>query len=166
MDFGRVIRILRDAEVEFVVIGGLAASLQGSTRLTIDLDLCFSRNPLNLRRLADALAPYHPRPRDIPDDVPFVWDASTLRNGTLFTLTTEIGPIDLLAEVAGIGSYDEVRTSSVEVDVFGCRFRTLDLAALIRSKRAAGRGKDLADVIELESLLEATSPPESDTSPN
>jgi len=78
-----------------------SAILQGSSYITNDLDVFFSRRPENLKRLTAALAPYHPRLRDSPPGLPFVWDETTLRNGTIFTLVTDLGLIDLLAEVAG-----------------------------------------------------------------
>jgi len=125
--------------------------------MTFDLDICFSRSSANLQRLAAALAPFHPRPRGFPAGLPFLWDAATLSNGTVFTLDTDIGPIDLLAEVAGVGGDEDVLASSATVEAFERKVRLLDLRGLIRSKKAAGRPKDLADVAALESLLEATS---------
>jgi hypothetical protein len=104
--------------------------------------------------LADALAPFHPRPRGFPDELPFLWDEATLRNGTLFTLKTGLGDLDLLGEVTGLGSYEEARTVSTEVEAYGRRFLVLDLKGLIKAKRAAGREKDLRALPELESLLE------------
>ena len=62
--------------------------------------------------------------------------------------------IDLLAEVKGLGSYEEVNADAVSVEAFGRRVRTLDLDSLIASKRAAGRDKDLRALPELESLRE------------
>ena len=78
-----------------------------------------------------------------------------MHNGTIFTLTTDIGSIDLLAEVSGIGAFEDVKANSIEVDAFDRRVRTLDLPALIRAKRAAGREKDLRMLPELDGLLEA-----------
>jgi hypothetical protein len=104
MQFENAVQALCDAGVDFVVIGGLAATLHGSAQVTYDLDICYSRALANLHRLIDALAPFHPRPRGIPFGLPFVWDAATLRNGTVFTLQTDLGEIDLLAEVTGLGA--------------------------------------------------------------
>jgi len=78
-----------------------------------------------------------------------------LRNGAVFTLTTDLGAIDLLAEVSGVGDYDHVKADSILRPVFGREIWVLDLRALIRSKRAAGREKDLRILPELEALLEA-----------
>ncbi|MEP7352658.1 MAG: nucleotidyltransferase [Acidobacteriota bacterium] len=155
MNFEIAVQRLCDAGAEFVVIGGWAAIFHGSAHVTNDLDICYSRDAKNLSRLAGALAPYNPRPRGFPEDLPFVWDARTLSNGTVFTLITDLGIIDLLAEVSGIGTYDEVRAASLEVDAFGRCIRALNLQALIQSKKAAGRPKDLLILPELEGLLEA-----------
>jgi hypothetical protein len=104
------------------------------------------------------LAPFHARLRDFPAGLPFVWDEATLRNGTLFTLSTDLGSLDLLAELPGVGDFLRVREASVELEAFGRQIRTLDLPALIRSKRAVGRPKDLAILPELEGLLETREP--------
>ena len=156
MNLVRAVQVLVDAQVDFVIIGGWSAILHGSAQLTRDLDICFSRARDNLKRIAAALAPYHPQLRDLPPDLPFVWDESTLRNGTIFTLVTDLGIIDLLAEVSGVGDYKDALRDSVVVQSFDREVRTLDLRALIRAKRAAGRPKDLAILPELESLLEAS----------
>ena len=97
--------------MDFVIIGGVAATFHGSARVTYDLDICYSRADSNLQRLAAALAPFHPRPRGFPDELPFVWDERTLRNGTVFTLRTDLGEIDLLAEVAGLATNDDVKAA-------------------------------------------------------
>ena len=99
------------------------------------------------------MAPFNPRP--FPDGLPFVWDEATLRNATVLTLQTEIGEIDLPAEIPGLGGYDQVKARSVLVQAFDRQVATLDLPALIQAKRASGRAKDLDALPELESLLEA-----------
>jgi hypothetical protein len=156
MRFERAVHALCDAEVEFIVIGGLSATLHGSARVTLDLDVCFSRSGANLKRLVTALAPYHPRPRGFPESLPFLWDEAMLRNATVLTLLTDLGEIDLLAEVAGLGAWDEVKAGSILVDAFDRKIAILDLPSLIKAKRAAGREKDLSALPELESLLEAS----------
>ncbi len=161
MNFVQAVQILTDAEVEFAIIGGWSAIMHGSAHLTNDLDLCYSRTPSNLRRLALALAPYHPRPANFPPELPFVWDDRTLHSGTVFTLDTDLGRIDLLAEVAGLGGWDELKAGCVRLPAFDREVWTLDLPSLIKAKRAAGRPKDLLVLPELESLLDA----ENDSAP-
>jgi hypothetical protein len=155
MNFVQAVQALTDAGVEFAIIGGWSAIMHGSAYLTNDLDLCYSRTPVNLQRLARALAPYHPRPAGFPPELPFVWDERTLHGGTVFTLDTELGRIDLLAEVAGLGDWSEIRKHCVLLPAFDREVLTLDLPSLIRAKRAAGRPKDLLVLPELESLLDA-----------
>ena len=155
MNFATAIQVLVDAGVDFVIIGGWSAVLHGSAYITNDLDICFSRRPENLSRLAGALAPFHPRLRDLPDDLKFLWDERTLSNGTVFTLVTDVGKIDLLAEVAGLGTFEAVRSHSQLFEAADRRVWALSLPALIQSKRAGGRAKYLQLLPELESLLEA-----------
>lgn len=154
MEFEIAVQALADAEVDFIIIGGLSANIHGSAHLTNDLDVFISREPENLKRIIRALAPFHPRLRDFPAELPFAWDVATLRNGTVFTLSTDLGKIDLLAEVPGIGSYKEVKAASILVQGFDRTVRTLHLSDLIASKKAAGRPKDIAVVTELEGLLD------------
>jgi hypothetical protein len=151
-DFPRLIEALVVEQVEFVIIGGVALVLHGSARVTQDLDICYSREPENLERLAKALAPFHPTLRGAPPDLPFILDARMLRSGLNFTLTVEAGDIDLLGEVPGIGSYDRVAEDAVPMAVYGHEVRIMSLGALERAKRAAGRLKDLADLAEIEEI--------------
>ena len=101
-----------------------------------------------------ALGPRDPYLRGAPPGLPFRWDEQTIERGLNFTLTTSIGAIDLLGEIAGGGAYDELVQHTIEVTVFGTPCRCLDLPHLIYVKRAAGRPKDLEAVGELEALLE------------
>jgi hypothetical protein len=156
-DFGGIIGVLADAGVELIVIGGLAAQAHGSARLTQDADFIYRRSSDNIFRLAAALAPHHPYLRGAPPGLPFRFDADTIRRGLNFTLTTDLGDVDLLGEMVGGGTFEQVLPSTIELSVFGRPVRVLDLPALIRAKRAAGRPKDLEAVAELEALLaEAT----------
>lgn len=149
--------ILAKAEVEFVIVGGLALRSHGSGYLTQDLDICYSRTRQNLERIANALRPLNPRPRGVPDELPFVWDWSTLQNGTNFTFKTSLCDIDLLGEVAGIGDFQAVFDQSIEVDFEGVPVRILSIDGLIKAKETAGRLKDQAGLAELYALRNATS---------
>jgi predicted nucleotidyltransferase len=140
--------------VAFVIIGGVAATLHGSARVTYDLDLVYERSPDNLKRVVAALRPYEPYLRGAPPGLPFKFDEETLRRGLNFTFTTTEGPIDLLGELSGIGSYETVAKHTVEADLFGLTVHFLDIDALITSKKAAGRAKDLEAIAELETIKE------------
>jgi predicted nucleotidyltransferase len=149
----QALRLLAEHDVDFIIIGGVALSAHGSSYLTFDLDICYLRTKDNLRRLVSALSRYHPRLRDMPEGLPFIWDERTLRQGTNFTLSTDLGDIDLLGEVKGIGNYDDALSSSIVVHLFGNDVKVLSLKALIESKRAAGRPKDFLVLPELEAML-------------
>jgi len=140
--------------VRYVIIGGVAAIAHGSATATFDIDVCYAREGSNLERLARALAPIHPRLRGADENLPFKFDARTIRNGLNFTLATDIGDLDLLGEVSGVGSDRDVFANSVETEIFGHKRRILSLEALIGSKQAAARPKDLLVLPELKALLE------------
>ena len=117
--FSRMLETLIRHGVEFVIIGGVAATAHGSSIGTLDLDICYARDPQNLERLVQALMPLNPRLRGAPDNLPFRWDAETLRRGLNFTLMSDFGEIDLLGEVAGVGTYEKVRVDARTETVFG-----------------------------------------------
>lgn len=149
---------LAKAEVRFVVIGGLAMRAQGSTRLTEDLDICYDPEPENLHRLAQLLSEWHAYPRGVEPGLPFVMDERTLRTTPVMTLITDLGAIDVMDEVAGVGQWPSVLAESEEIDWSGTRVRVLSLRGLIKAKRASARPKDLAQLPELEALLALRGP--------
>lgn len=161
-DFETLIGSLATAKVEFVIVGGLAATVHGSVRLTQDIDVVYARSEMNLARLVDSLAPYEPYPRGAPEGLPFDWSETTLRGGLNFTLTTTAGDINLLGEITGGGRYADLHAHTIEITLFGYQCRCLDLAWLIRTKRAAGRPKDFESIAELEALREERSASETD----
>lgn len=144
---------LAQAKVEFVVVGGISAVLHGAPIVTRDIDVCYRRVDENLIRLADALKPFQPRLRDLPEGLPNVFDVHSLRQGTNFTLTADGQALDLLGLMSGIGGYDDIIGRAVEMDVGDHAVQVLSLEDLIRTKRAAGRPKDLAVIPTLEATL-------------
>ncbi len=153
-DFERLVAALAEAEVEFVIVGGLAATVHGSARLTQDIDVVYGRSTGNIERLVSALSPLQPYLRGVPAGLPFDWSRSTIERGLNFTLTTTAGDIDLLGEITGGGRYEDLVAHAIELELFGYPCLTLDLPWLIRVKRAAGRPKDLEVIAELEALLD------------
>lgn len=98
IDLEQIIPALVKSKVDFILVGGMAAILHGAARITFDVDLVYSRRGENISRLAAALAPYTPKLRDAPSDLPFTRDAKTISNGLNFSLTTEVGDVDLFRE--------------------------------------------------------------------
>ena len=146
--------VLYDSDVEFVLIGGAAMQLQGSARLTEDLDFCYARSKGNIERLARALKPYHARLRNAPADLPFRFDARTIEKGMNFTLLTDLGPIDFLGEVSGLGGFEAVKAAADKISIHGIDHYVLSIGGLIKAKEAAGREKDTDALKELRGLLD------------
>lgn len=146
------IAALVGADVEFVIIGGVAARLHGSPSLTRDLDICYSRDPANVDRLVSVLQHLHARLRDVPRDVPFILDARTIRAGANFTFVTDAGDLDVLAAPAGTDGFIDLQGSAITLDIDGAAVLVATIDDLIRMKRAAARPKDLAEVEILEAL--------------
>jgi predicted nucleotidyltransferase len=153
-DLSRLLRLFSEHKVEYIIIGGVAAVVHGSSRLTQDIDVVYERSKENLKQLVRALADEEPYLRGAPPGLPFDWSPETLQHGLNFTLQTKIGPIDILGEVTGGGGFHDLIEHTIDVDLFGVRCRCLDLPALIRTKRAAGRPRDIEAIAELEAIFE------------
>ena len=156
IDFEALLGALTREEVEFIIVGGVAATAHGAARLTQDLDVVYARADENLARMERALTPHHPYLRGAPEGLPFVWDVATIRRGLNFTLTTDLGDVDFLGEITGGGLYEDLVGDAVTIEIFESQCLVLGLRKLIEVKRAEGRPKDFEAVAELEHLLEET----------
>jgi hypothetical protein len=145
---------LTDAGIEFVVIGGLAARAHGSPRITEDLDICYDPGSANVRSLAGLLREWNAYLRGVEPGLPFIMDERTFRDTPIMTLMTSHGALDVMDRVEGVGDFHRVRAASVPIASGALTFRALDLPALLAAKRATGRPKDIAQIPELEALLE------------
>lgn len=150
--FKLIVETLSDGGVDYVIIGGVALVAHGSARTTEDIDICYSREATNIAALAAALAPLHPTLRGAPKDLPFRIDVQTLKAGLNFTLDTDLGPVDLLGEVTGVGGFSEVARDAELIDLYGHRVKLMSLDTLEKAKRAAGRRKDLLDLAEIAEI--------------
>jgi hypothetical protein len=149
----RLLRALADSRVDFVVIGGVAAILHGSARNTFDLDICFANDPDNLEALGSTLVGLQAQPRGVPESVPFVPDAASLKRIDVLALTTSAGDLDVLRVPSGAPRYDVLRAHADRFDVGGFEVHVASIEDLIAMKTAAGRAKDLGDIEELEAIL-------------
>ena len=156
-DFNSLLRLLTENQVEFIIVGGAAATAHGSARLTFDLDIVYRRSNENIFRLVNALRSVQPYLRGAPPGLPFDWSIQTVRMGLNFTLTTTFGALDLLGEIAGGGGYEDLLPETIEVEIAGVECLCLNLERLIKVKRAAGRPKDLEVIAELQQILEENS---------
>ena len=160
-EFGPLLKALGDHGVEMVVIGGVAAVAQGVPYVTQDLDICFNPEADNIRKLIRVLVTLDARLRvarmedDEARSLPFALDEHTFRENEMLTLQTDLGPIDLLRSIPGIGDFRAIKAASKEVNAFGATFFALDLPGLVANKKATARRKDLLALPLLEATLRA-----------
>ncbi len=150
--FTKLLRRLHDNEVQFVIVGGVAAALLGSTMATFDLDVCAPLDDENLGRLVRALRGLRPRWRFRPDRVFLFNSVERFRGFQNLYLDTNWGILDVLGELPGIGTFHDLHDKTSMMDVGGFNCRVLDLDTLIKAKTAAGRAKDVVGVQHLEEI--------------
>jgi hypothetical protein len=150
----RALKVLVDHRVRFVVIGGFAGRLWGSTTVTNDLDICYARDRKNLNALAAALQELEASLRGAPDGLPFRPDAETLASGDHFTFATNAGNLDCVGNPAGSGGFMDLIAGATPMKLDSIEVPVASVDDLIRLKRAAGRPKDLVEVEILGALRE------------
>lgn len=139
-----LLKALVEHGVDFVLVGGMAGIALGSSYPTYDIDVAYSRDEANLKRLARALVELRVslRVKGEAADLPFIADARSLANGANFTFVTEFGMFDVLGDLAGIRSYEDLRRDATVQEVEGFPIRVASIGHLISMKRAANRTKD------------------------
>jgi hypothetical protein len=157
VDLAAIIRLLLAYDVDFVVIGAVAVAGHGYVRGTTDVDIVPSPASPNLKRLADALDDLNARPWLPPgfpaEDAPARVEQGLLATGRNFALLTSLGELDVMQDVPGAPSYDELRADSVEAELEpGVTVRICSYDHLAAMKRASGRSKDALDLEELGRL--------------
>ena len=155
LDPERLIQTLGRHGVAYVLIGALAARLQGFPRLTADADIAPARDTENLERLATALRELHARvyTESVPEGLPFETSAATLACAELWTLITAAGRLDLVFAPSGTSGFADLRHGAVRFEVFGVEILASDLPDLIRSKEATDRPQDRQDILVLREML-------------
>jgi hypothetical protein len=151
-----LIRLIR-VEVEFVVVGGVAGVLHGSSLVTQDIDVCAPLTRENLARILSALRDLSPRFRMTPEKRALPEDVATLVGYRNLYLITDWGQIDILSEITGIGDYPEVARHAIHVSIGGADCRVLALDTLIQAKKALNLPKDRQAILELEAIRERLS---------
>jgi predicted nucleotidyltransferase len=160
--FLNLLKRLDDHGVEFVVIGGVAAILLGSPTSTLDVDVCAPMTDENLDRIHTAMQGLNARFRFRPDKMRFFEDPARIHGFKNLNLDTDWGTIDILGELPGICTYDELRLRVVGMDIEGFRCRVVNLDTLIAAKEHAGRQKDkfaLAHLKAIRAVREAGNAP-------
>jgi hypothetical protein len=155
LDPQRIITVLASHDVAYVLVGALAARLQGFPRLTADADLTPARDRSNLDRLAGALRELGAKvyTDGVPEGLAFDCTGATFARAEIWNLVTTAGRVDLVFRPSGTDGFDDLLADAVEFEVFGVRLKAASLADIIRSKEAAGRPQDRQDVVVLRAML-------------
>ena len=146
------VRAIHNGGVRFVLIGGLALRAHGSNYLTTDVDVAYATEPENLERLAAALPTMHARVLGRPANDNFVITALTLQKVRFLNLRTDYGEVDVMREIGGVDSFEELWARAVPMDLGGFTVRVASIDDLIAMKRAANRSKDQLHIFELLAL--------------
>lgn len=149
-DFSDIIQRLIQAEVDFVLVGGLAAVTHGSSMTTQDIDICCDFSASNLLKLQGALKGIHPVHRMSNKPLPLQLTEESCASLKNIYLETDIGQLDCLGTILGLGDFQTVKrqSESIEIDAHPCRI--LRIEALIAAKKAMGRPKDIETIRHLE----------------
>ena len=150
-------RRLIASQIEFVLVGGFAAVAHGVTLVTRDVDICCRLSAANLMRIQKAFADLHPVHRSRPDLALELTPEQCAGLKNLY-LKTDLGVVDCLGEVLGIGNFEEVLKHSVEVELPYGNCRIIDIEALIRAKEAMNRDHDQITVKHLKEIIKQQKP--------
>lgn len=157
-DLGLIVERLCVNEVEFVIVGGLAVMMYGTGLVTDDVDVCVPFSADNLARIHRAVADLHPYHRLTPRKIPFVLKEGFEKGLRNLDIATDVGEVDFLGEVLGVGSYNEVYPQSIPVKMPYGEYRLLSIDKLITAKEALDRDKDRAAVRLLRSIRDSARP--------
>jgi hypothetical protein len=153
LEISAILRALLAHDVRFIVVGGVAANMHGSGMLTRDLDIVYSRERANIRRLAAALIEIAAQRADLPEGVRAPVDEREILNGTNFRLRTRYGRLDVIGETpSGRYTYEALFSTAKPFGVDDLTFLVVSVKNLRRMKRAAGRPKDVAALSHLSAL--------------
>jgi hypothetical protein len=141
--------------VQFVLIGALAARLQGFPRLTADADITPARERSNLVRLAAALRELEARVYTdaVPEGLPFDCSAQMLERADTWNLVTSAGRLDIAFKPSGTDGFEDLARNAVQFDVYGSPLLAADLSDILRSKEAANRPQDRQDAVIIREML-------------
>ena len=151
-DFLKIVRVLVEHDVDFVIVGGVCAVLQGVPVTTADLDIVHRRTDDNVTKLLAALGALDAKSR--LDSRGLKPGRSRLLSAGHQLLTTNAGLLDVLGELVGEYRYEDLLPDSEEVELEGHSIRLLSLEQLLETKTKAGRPKDLAALPLIRNTLE------------
>lgn len=152
-DLTDIIERLVKHDVDFVLVGGLAAVTHGSSMTTQDIDICCNFSPENLLRIQSSLADLNPVHRMTSNRIPLQLTEEYCKSLKNIYLDTDWGQLDCISEVLGLGNFDVVKRKSETIKLDGAECRILSIDALITAKKAMARPKDIETIKQLEVIL-------------
>ena len=153
-----ILKRLNEHKVTYILVGGMACVIHGSQVVTQDVDICAPLTKDNLTNLYIALSGTHPKFRMAQDQRPLPQDPNELEGFKNLYLVTDLGQLDILSEITGIGQYEEVERHIIKIDLEGIPIQVLDLDTLILAKKAMNTPKDRQVVVELSTIREKLQP--------
>ena len=150
--FSQLLQRLADVGLEFVIVGGYAAITYGSSYLTRDVDICTALTEENVAKLRQALRDWNPKHRLTHKRLSFLDFPPPGQSLNNLYLQTDMGVIDILSSILGVGDFAELKSRAEELEVDGKRHLVISLEDLIQAKEALGREKDLLMAKELRAI--------------
>jgi hypothetical protein len=151
LDAERILAVLAEHAVDYVIVGGLAVQTHGHVRTTIDIDVYPRPDPSNLARLAEALNALDARVLN-PGSEGMHIDAATLPRATMWQFATPHGAIDVLHDAPGAPPYHALRERALEIQLGDLRLAVAGRDDLISMQRASARPVDLDDLAALTEI--------------
>ncbi len=141
--------LLAKSEVEFIVIGGFAGVLHGSTLVTRDLDVCTVLTPENIEKLRLVFRDFHPKHRMTPHRLSFLTVPPAGQSLNNLYLETDLGVVDFITSVLGVGDFMQLSKNAETIKIKDQSINVISLSDLIVAKQALGREKDKLAATEL-----------------
>ncbi|MEI8346008.1 MAG: nucleotidyltransferase [Pseudomonadota bacterium] len=153
-NLNNLLEILLENELDFVLIGGFASVVHGSSMVTRDIDICALCTPENITKLREVLKDFNPVHRQTPQRLSFIEIPKSLDGINNLYIDCELGVLDIHSSVTSVGNFQRVKEKAIEITLFGHKCKVISIDDLIATKKAMGRSKDLMVIAELEKIKE------------
>ena len=147
-----LLEVLLKSKIDFVLIGGYAGVVHGSSVVTQDIDVCAVLAPDNIQRLRACLKDYNPSHRMTQKKLSFLKYPEKLDGIKNLYIETDLGIVNVIGDVSGVGSFEEVKKDAIEITLYGYKCKVISIDDLIKCKETLKRPKDLIVVEELKSI--------------
>jgi predicted nucleotidyltransferase len=153
-DLKALLKTLLEHEIEFVLVGGFAATVHGSTLVTQDIDICAAITDEQIAKLRDALKDLNPRHRmNRAANLSFLDHPKSAQGVNNIYLETDLGVLDILSQTQPAGDFKEIRSRAVEIPLYGYKCQVISIDDLIQIKESMKRPKDLQTAQELRLIM-------------